>query len=941
MTLCLCVLEGQAYGQSSTASGHIDTRGMAVYCVYKAKSGIVWLGTSEGLITYGQLLSYNPRAYIRHPLLCNAITDIKEDSQGRLWVTTQSRQYMVYDPTNNELIADARQIIREWGVHTPTYFPLRMDEDHHLWVGVAHQVYWLDGKGKRKKLYILPSSAGGVIDFVNSDQATYVITQKRIFKIPKKTMAVQDYTSMPAPYQGSFNYGYATPKHILWLTYDRHTYRYDEKARCWRSYPDFIADGSLSVYSLSSEVFCQGTLNDYPAIFDGKGDRVKLSTLNWRYKWAFLDRHIQDMYYDGENQNLWVLYKKMGMAVFGKRLDQSRKVQIPCEADRYRMNDVLCMTQDKDGTIWLGTEDDGILHFQGSRQELLKDRIATYSAVTSILSDSHGRLWYGVYARGLFRKDGKAFLKGLSPNKIVEGPNGLFFVMTLRKGLWRIDDKTGEVVQVFLHDSCLNDIVYAKGNVFVCSNSGAYVLDPHTLQWKLVDKRLKESYAALIVCRKHQYMFLARANGKKGLVVFDLKTRRFLLAPDMDTYQMKGFAEDRGGRIWSISNQGLIRFEQRETGTQRITCFPIYGNENSIYNNLAILPISGNRLLLGMNDGYQVVDPRAVYLQMKKDEDKGKGKGKGPCPLMLTSLRINDQYVNPGAHYDGKVIYQADIENVKCLNLTSHQKDLLIECLPKDYVTGYGYTYSYRLKGNGNKWMPMQNFQMALIDIPSGNYTLQVRIQNADQTKERVYDIVTISIAPPFYRSYWAYLIYILFALLVIVAGRFVHQRRKEAGIIMDRNLSLERQRIYLEREAAEKAALAEKLSRENARLEADKPKDPTIMNDDERLVYEVIQVVEKHISDPDFSVEVLSDELHMHRTSLYRKLVVATGQTPVVMIRKIRMKRARQLLEHGHVLVSQVAYQVGYNSTKNFSKHFRNEFGFNPSDIEKARGER
>ena len=245
MTLCLCVLEGQAYGQSSTASGHIDTRGMAVYCVYKAKSGIVWLGTSEGLITYGQLLSYNPLAYIRHPLLCNAITDIKEDSQGRLWVTTQSRQYMVYDPTNNELIADARQIIREWGIHTPSYFSLRMDEDHHLWVGVAHQVYWLDGKGKRKKLYILPSSAGGVIDFVNSDQATYVITQKRILKIPKKTMAVQDYTSMPAPYQGSFNYGYATPKHILWLTYDRHTYRYDEKARCWRSYPDNSSSSPL------------------------------------------------------------------------------------------------------------------------------------------------------------------------------------------------------------------------------------------------------------------------------------------------------------------------------------------------------------------------------------------------------------------------------------------------------------------------------------------------------------------------------------------------------------------------------------------------------------------------------------------------------------------------------------------------------------------------
>jgi transcriptional regulator GlxA family with amidase domain len=62
--------------------------------------------------------------------------------------------------------------------------------------------------------------------------------------------------------------------------------------------------------------------------------------------------------------------------------------------------------------------------------------------------------------------------------------------------------------------------------------------------------------------------------------------------------------------------------------------------------------------------------------------------------------------------------------------------------------------------------------------------------------------------------------------------------------------------------------------------------------------------------------------------------LTFITGKTPVQFIRLIRLKRARQLLEQSHGYVSQVAYQVGFNSPKKFAKYFKEEFGIYPSEV-------
>lgn len=110
-------------------------------------------------------------------------------------------------------------------------------------------------------------------------------------------------------------------------------------------------------------------------------------------------------------------------------------------------------------------------------------------------------------------------------------------------------------------------------------------------------------------------------------------------------------------------------------------------------------------------------------------------------------------------------------------------------------------------------------------------------------------------------------------------------------------------------------------------------PSEISITSTDEKLIKKALETVERSISDPDFSVEELSRELGMSRVHLYKKLLSITGNTPIEFIRSIRLKRAAQLLSKSQMRVSEIAYQVGFNNPKYFSRYFKTEFGKLPSE--------
>ena len=93
-------------------------------------------------------------------------------------------------------------------------------------------------------------------------------------------------------------------------------------------------------------------------------------------------------------------------------------------------------------------------------------------------------------------------------------------------------------------------------------------------------------------------------------------------------------------------------------------------------------------------------------------------------------------------------------------------------------------------------------------------------------------------------------------------------------------------------------------------------------------------QLVQEQMTDSDFGVELLANEMSMSRVQLYRKVKALTGRTPVDIIRLSRLNRAKALLSQGNRNVSEVAYDVGFSSPSYFTKCFKEEFGVLPGEI-------
>ncbi|MCS3799687.1 two-component regulator propeller domain-containing protein [Niastella sp. OAS944] len=110
------------------------------------------------------------------------------------------------------------------------------------------------------------------------------------------------------------------------------------------------------------------------------------------------------------------------------------------------------------------------------------------------------------------------------------------------------------------------------------------------------------------------------------------------------------------------------------------------------------------------------------------------------------------------------------------------------------------------------------------------------------------------------------------------------------------------------------------------------KTTDIKVEDPNQRFVQEALAIVERNISNADFSVEELSRALLLSRAAVYKRLFVLTGKTPIEFIRQLRLQRAAQLLEKSNMTVAEVAYETGFNNPKYFSKYFKAEYGKLPS---------
>ncbi len=104
-----------------------------------------------------------------------------------------------------------------------------------------------------------------------------------------------------------------------------------------------------------------------------------------------------------------------------------------------------------------------------------------------------------------------------------------------------------------------------------------------------------------------------------------------------------------------------------------------------------------------------------------------------------------------------------------------------------------------------------------------------------------------------------------------------------------------------------------------------------------DQFLRKIYQNIEDNFDDENFCVKNLAENVGISRSMLHRKLIKITGKSASDLIKEIRLKRAKTLLENDVATASEIAYKVGFRSPNYFSKVFKKRYGVSPGDVRKG----
>lgn len=598
-------------------------------------------------------------------------------------------------------------------------------------------------------------------------------------------------------------------------------------------------------------------------------------------------------------------------------------------------NRVRKIYEDKEGDVWICT-DHGINLYQKSTGKLLNfivyDKTGKYSTAWAydILQDQKGRMWMASYQGGVFVLDkqrllaaislssaatatcvadyhfsdkGKNALSGLHIGQLVLDGKGFVWASSYNH-LDRIDTRTLRISHIPGTDAINYLMKSDNGNVWVGYNSSVkcYMVN---LPMKGKEVESKEWNI-----------------GAKVVSMCDVEDKIWVVA----------------GNICSVLDQGNNSFR---------FIIPMENPNNIYYSKL------NHEVVMGGNDGF--ISIRAD-LSMPKDDK---------AQLLLAGIVVNGRQTQD-ALLDENIEGTPGVSPVglKTLVLKYDENNFTLQLSDLPFADHPTAVYAYRLEGSDHEWhyLDKGNLDITYNGLSYGDYHLTVHVVDGEgNIGDEVYQL-EISVLPPWYLSIWCKLFYLTLLIVGIawvVNAHFVRKQLKEAKKQKEEILEQVQARMQFYASLADdlKNAAAHQsfeevnhlvVSNLDVNASAGDSESAMIVNFngqqttpeveiddlDRKLLDEIKETIEENMVDSDFNVSVLQEKMGMGNKQLYRKLKALTGQTPVEYIRDMRMRKAAKLLKAGKFSVSEVMYTVGFSNSSYFSKCFSKAFGMTPTEF-------
>ena len=377
---------------------------------------------------------------------------------------------------------------------------------------------------------------------------------------------------------------------------------------------------------------------------------------------------------------------------------------------------------------------------------------------------------------------------------------------------------------------------------------------------------------------------------------------------------------DEKGYIWLSTDKGLMRLSFTEDGKGLIATYGIEDGIESIRFSANGSFRYGSELLFGSADGFFSFEPSKLYL----GSDLRKPKALS-ATLAVSELLIDD---HPYAWLDSASRSQIS----KCqpfftrkIRIPSNVKKFAVGFSLLTYQNQEQCRYAYLLEGYDHDWhyVDADNRWASYQNLREGTYRLKLRaIDSHGQLVEKP-DAIEIEVLPPWYRTWWAYLIYLgLLGAAVYGIKEWYKARVNRRARLQQRVSELLHYRemmVMKQFEGARKALEAEEQQHNSP---------------DELFLQKAIDCVKQHLDDADYDREQFASDMCVSSSTLYNKIRALTGQSITGFINSIRLKEACRIMrQRPDIKMTELSMAVGFNTPKYFTKLFKKEFDKLPSE--------
>ena len=581
-------------------------------------------------------------------------------------------------------------------------------------------------------------------------------------------------------------------------------------------------------------------------------------------------------------------------------------------------NIVSCIMEDADGTLWIGTNRMGVIHYDPMNGKKGNYFLSDVSGLESndikcLFRDPDGiHIYVGSHGSGLNVIDKVhkkiSHIKGAGNIYAVEeASEGKLWVGALGS-LYLYDKSKGGMAKVKtplngknLHILCL--MKDSSGCLWLGTKEGVRVLDtgadmsvndvtsPELL-------RIYQTYS--IHESQDRYVWIGSIDGLYRYDKLTGKLNTYTTDDGLPDNAVRAIGEDNYGRLWLSTDNGLCCFNPSERICRNYT--EKDGLPSRQFLQSSYCRGGDGKMYFGSVEGIAWFMPETVPTNSFS-----------PVPV-FTDLLVFNKRIHPG---DGSGILERPVGMTKRISLKHFQKSFTIRFATLNFIAGQHNTYSWKLEGYDKDWITGTEHAATYSNLRKGTYRLKVRSANNDGIWSDGSAEIEIRIRPVWWQSTFFEILFLILVLSGVGAGVTQMLKRQKERSSQD----LQKMQEAHEKELEEIKA---------AGFASDKAKLSTA---DKDYLIRVIDIIEENISNSDFTVEKLAEEMNMSRMNLHLKLKEITGRSALELIRKIRFEKALSLLDEGRLTISQVADKTGFGSSSWFTTSFKKYMGETPSE--------